>query len=202
MRRLLLALLLGLVAAPSYAGDMYYRVVGSSDIRAVSDNGGNSRVVLRSTEYKAGSLFGMTMTRYNHPGSNGQALLQGYSPPDSVDAPYDLQLIYRARDAVVVTRQVTRLGGNQPRPRTWNSLAQDDSFFSFAASDDATGRYPGLFRPNPIKRPPIASNVLLHKHVERHQRPHYECTRCSPVFLRFLALETDRDRSLLFASFQ
>src|SRR4051794_22469925 len=108
MRRLLLALTLGLVAAPSYAGDMYYRTQNSFDIKAVPVTGGTPRVVLRSTEYKVGYIYGMT--RYNHVGSNGQALLQSY--PLDGSSPVNLQLIYRAPSGMVVTKPVTNLGSN------------------------------------------------------------------------------------------
>jgi hypothetical protein len=96
MRRLLLALILGLVPSMSEAGDLYYRIPGdpnSRNIYAVNENGGTTRLVLDAAEYPLGSITGMT--RFNHAGSNGQALLQ--SKPYSAPAA-DIQLVYRALD--------------------------------------------------------------------------------------------------------
>lgn len=133
MRRLLLALLLGLVAAPSDAGEMYYRTPGdpnSGNIYAVNENGGTPRVVLGASEYTAGATIGMT--RFNHAGSNGQALFQGSN------AASELQLVYRAPNGQVVTKPVTNLAGQPFVLSISPVLAQDDSFFSFKAKDGAS----------------------------------------------------------------
>jgi hypothetical protein len=136
MRRLLFALLLSPLAAPSYAGDLYYRThgdVNSRNIYAVNENGGTPRVVLGHSEYPDGSP--VKMTRFNHAGSNGQALFQAdYSAGE-------LQLIFRASNGQVVTRQVTNLaGGTFSLGKDFSALAQDDSFFSLRVKDVEAGR--------------------------------------------------------------
>ncbi|WP_406698913.1 hypothetical protein V5E97_08500 [Singulisphaera sp. Ch08] len=135
MRRLVLAVLLGLVAARSDAGELYYSTPGdpnSRNIYAVNENGGTPRVVLYGSEYPSGSIAGMT--RFNHAGSNGQALVQAkpYSAPAA-----DIQLVYRASNGQVITRPVTDLEGEGLNPYGDPELAQDDSFFSFRARDGA-----------------------------------------------------------------
>jgi hypothetical protein len=135
MRRFLLALLLGLVAVPSYAGDVYYRTPGDSDsfnIYAVNENGGTPRVVLYASEYPYGSIAGIT--RFNHAGSNGQAMVQ--SKPFSAPAA-DIQLVFRAANGQVITKPVTLLEGAGLNPYGEPVLAQNDSFFSFRARDGA-----------------------------------------------------------------
>lgn len=117
MRRLLLALLLGLVAAPSDAGEMYYRNLGgSADVLAVSEATGATRAVLKGTEYTLGLQYGLT--RFNHAGSNGQALVQGQSASLA-----DIQLVYRLPNGTVVTKFVTKLGGNALKPSAAPQLA-------------------------------------------------------------------------------
>ncbi len=139
MRRLLFLVLsasaLTAAASPAQAGDLYYRTPGdpnTGNIYAVNENGGTPRVVLGHSEYAAGSTA--TMSRFNHAGSNGQALLQG--KPGSGDLlSADLQLIYRAPNRQVVVKAVTNLVGQGLSPYSRPVLAQDDSFFSFRARD-------------------------------------------------------------------
>ena len=138
MRRLLLALILGLASNVSEAGELYYRIPGdpnSRNIYAVDENGGTPRLILDATEYPLGSIAGMT--RFNHAGSNGQALLQ--SKPYSAPAA-DIQLVYRALNGTVITLPVTALEGVGLNPYGPPFLAQDDSFFSFVARDSNAGR--------------------------------------------------------------
>lgn len=132
MRLLLLALLVGLVADTSYAGTMYYRTTTDRTVYSVPDTGGTPQVVIRAAELPAGNFW--SMTRHNHAGSNGQALL--LTQPD-------LALVYRAASGSVVARPVTALGSGQPLKLAASgppALAQDDSSFSFRAGDQATGR--------------------------------------------------------------
>jgi tetratricopeptide (TPR) repeat protein len=120
------------IAAPARAGDLYYRTPGdpnSGNIYAVNENGGTPRLVLGHSEYAAG--YTATMTRFNHAGSDGQALLQG----DVTTA--DLRLIYRAPNGQVVVKPVTSLGGQALALFQAPVLVQDDSFFSFRARDSA-----------------------------------------------------------------
>ena len=135
MRRLLLALLLGLLAAPSYAGDLYYTQAGSDrNVYAVNANGGTPRIVLNGAEY-AGNMPHMATWR-NHAGSNGQAFLHGTSSA-SYPNPSELELIYRAPTGAVVTKRVTDLGSAASpfKPYYSGGLAKDDSFFSVRAYD-------------------------------------------------------------------
>ncbi|MFO0910855.1 MAG: serine/threonine-protein kinase [Isosphaeraceae bacterium] len=125
------------LAAPARAGDLYYKTPGdpnSGNIYAVNENGGTPRVVLAHSEYALGNA--VAMTRFNHAGSNGQALFQ------ASNATGDLQLVFRAPNGQVVTRPVTNLSG---QPYTLSTayapvLAQDDRFFSLRARDANAGR--------------------------------------------------------------
>ncbi len=50
--------------------------------------------------------------------------------------------------------------------------------------------YPGLFRLGPTKRPPAASNVLIHGTLSAHSEASHDFTLCPALFIRFLAVAT------------
>ncbi|MFO0950159.1 MAG: hypothetical protein U0835_03210 [Isosphaeraceae bacterium] len=131
MRRVLLTLLCGFATSSLNAGELYYRTPGdtnSGNIYAVNENGGTPRVVLYASEYSPGGVVGMT--RYNHVGSNGQALVQTRAYP----ATPDIELVFRAPNRAVISRPVTAFGANNTLvPQIAPEVAQDDSFFSFRA---------------------------------------------------------------------
>jgi hypothetical protein len=132
VRRLFLTLLVSFMTSASHAGTMYYRTTIDRTVYAVSDTGGSPQVVIRASELPAGNYW--NMTRHNHVASNGQALLM-IQP--------DLLLVYRAPNGAVVSKQVTALGTGQSLKLASvgpPALAQDDSFFSFRAGDQSTGR--------------------------------------------------------------
>jgi hypothetical protein len=132
MRRSFLALFIGLVAVPANAGEMYYQTTYNWVIYAANESTRTLRIALNSTEYPHGQV--LRMTRYNHAGSNGQALLQVYPATSAI------QLVYRQPNGVVTTKDVTNLGGNDMKPTYPSSLAQDDRFFSFK-TQNSTGRF-------------------------------------------------------------
>lgn len=133
MRRLLLALLLGLVAAPSYAADLYYTQSGDRNVYAVSEAGGTPRIVLNGTEYAGGNAG--RPTQRNHAGSNGQAFLHAVTPPAS-GAYTDTELLFRDPTGAIATRKITDLVANNTlKPVYGVSLAHDDSFFGVRATD-------------------------------------------------------------------
>ena len=57
--------------------------------------------------------------------------------------------------------------------------------------------YPGLFKPGQTRRPPTASNVLIHGTLSANPEALYEFTLCSALVIRFLALASCRNRGLL-----
>lgn len=131
MRRVFFTLLCGFATSSLNAGELYYRTPGdanSGNIYAVNENGGTPRVVLHASEYRPGGIVGVT--RYNHVGSNGQALVQTKAYP----APADIELVFRAPNNAVISTPVTAFGAvNTLVPQTAAKVAQDDSFFSFRA---------------------------------------------------------------------
>jgi hypothetical protein len=132
MRRLFLTLLVGFMTSASHAGTMYYKTTVDRTVYAVADTGGSPQVVIRASELPAGGTW--CMTRHNHLASNGQALLM--TQPD-------LLLVYRAPGGAIVSKPVTAIGSGQSLKLpayASPALAQDDSFFSFRAGDQSTGR--------------------------------------------------------------
>ncbi len=129
MRRLLLALLLGLVAAPSYGGDLYYNLQTSGDynVYAVAETGGSPRIVLSFTEYTGNRPA--VVTNLNHATSNGQAFVRATGDVA------DIELLYRAADGTIKTNRVTDLGANTFKPFFKPDVTRDDSAFSFRAKD-------------------------------------------------------------------
>jgi hypothetical protein len=131
MRRLFLTLLIGFVTSASHAGTMYYKTTLDRTVYSVADTGASPQVVIRASELPGGNAW--YLTRHNHAASNGQALLM--TQPD-------LLLVYRA-NGVIVSRPVTAIGTGQSLKLSSGgapALAQDDSFFSFRAGDQSTGR--------------------------------------------------------------
>jgi hypothetical protein len=130
MRRLLLALFLGLVASSADAGELYYSLTTTTDnnIYAVNEAGGVPHIVLHSTEYSG--VKPTRVTRFNHVASNGQALIRSATVQSA-----DIELLYRATDGTIVTRLVTNLGANTFKPYYKPHVAQDDSFFSLRSQD-------------------------------------------------------------------
>jgi hypothetical protein len=110
MRRLLLALAFGLVAATADAGDLYYTQTGDRNVYAVSEAGGTPRVVLNGSEYGGG--IASRPTRFNHVGSNGQAFLH----PVTTGQYTDTELLFRDATGAIATRKVTDLAANTLKP--------------------------------------------------------------------------------------
>src|SRR5512135_2435136 len=53
-----------------------------------------------------------------------------------------------------------------------------------------------LFRPDPTKRPPVASNALTHITFNADTEASHEFTVCPALVIRFLAVAAGRDRGL------
>ncbi|WP_406697692.1 hypothetical protein V5E97_02400 [Singulisphaera sp. Ch08] len=143
MRRSLCILLVGLAANVSQAGIMYYDqgpILPGGNIQAVTDTGqAPTRLVIGRSEFGVDSMISLQMTRFNHSGSNGQALLVCHA----ASGDNNLHLVYRpAANAGILSRPVTALpyGVNLATSR----IGQDDSFFSLTYRDyrdRANGQY-------------------------------------------------------------